>query len=127
MPGGKTFHQHTISFKHAFDGIFYTLKTQPNLRIHIFIALLVTLAGIYFHLNINQWLIILFTFMWVIVSEMVNTSIESVVDLITQEKHYQAKIAKDVAAGMVLVGTIGSVIVGLAIFLPLILVKLQTN
>ena len=115
------YRRHSISFKHAFAGLCYTIKTQPNLRIHFTIAALVTLAGIYFRLNYIEWLIILFTFLWVIVSEMINTSLEAIVDLIIDTKHQQAKIAKDVAAGMVLVGALGSVIIGLVIFLPKII------
>lgn len=112
------FKRHTISFKYAFAGIFYTLKTQPNLRIHCSIALVVTLAGLIFRLTSVEWIIIVFTFLWVIVSEMINTAIESIVDLITHTHNHEAKIAKDVAAGMVLVGALGSIIIGLIIFLP---------
>jgi diacylglycerol kinase len=110
--------RHTISFKHAFDGIFYTFKSQPNLRIHLTIASIVIFFGIILKLSTIEWLIILFTIMWVIVSEMINTSLEAIVNLITDEYHQQAKVAKDVAAGMVLIGAIGSLIVGLAVFIP---------
>lgn len=113
--------RHTISFKYAFEGLFHTIKTQPNLRIHLSIAFLVTVMGILLKLNYIEWLIILFTFLWVIVSEMINTAIESVVDLITTTKHVEAKIAKDVSAGMVLVGAMGSIIIGIVIFLPKII------
>ena len=116
-----SFKRHTISFKYAIQGILHTIKTQPNLRIHFTIAFLVILAGFYFRLNTLEWLIILFTIMWVIVSEMINTSLEAIVDLITHTKHQEAKIAKDVAAGMVLIGAMGSVVVGLVVFLPKII------
>lgn len=117
--------RHTISFKYAFSGLWYTIKTQPNLRIHLTIAALVTIAGYLFKLSSLEWIIIVFTFLWVIVSEMINTSIESVVDLITTAKHAEARIAKDVSAGMVLVGAIGSVVVGIIIFLPKLLLLAQ--
>jgi diacylglycerol kinase len=110
--------RHTISFKHAFTGLFHTLKTQPNLRIHVTIAAIVIVSGIFFHLSHLEWIIIAFTIAWVIVSEMINTSIEAIVDLITHERRIEAKIAKDVAAGMVLVGAMTSIIVGLIIFTP---------
>lgn len=110
--------QHRISFKYAFQGIWYTIQTQPNLRIHFSIAILVTLAGIYFRITKFEWLILLFTFLWVIISEMINTTVEAMIDLLTSEFKEQAKVAKDVAAGMVLIGAIGSVIIGLVIFLP---------
>lgn len=114
-------HRHTVSFKYAFQGLWYTIKTQPNLRIHLTIAFIVTIAGILLQLSYVEWLIILFTFLWVIVSEMINTALEAIVDLITDTKHHQAKIAKDVAAGMVLVGALGSIIIGMVIFLPKLL------
>jgi len=110
--------RHYISFKAAFEGLFYTIKTQPNLRIHFTIGTLVVLAGLIFGLSSLEWVAIVFTILWVIVSEMINTSVESIVDLVTKEYQIEAKVAKDVAAGMVLVGAFGSIVVGLIIFLP---------
>lgn len=118
MSQERNLDRHKISFHHAFDGIKYTFSTQPNLRIHFTIAFLVIIAGILFQLSAIEWLIIMFTIMWVMVSEMVNTSIESMVNLISKEHTLEAKIAKDVAAGMVLIGAIGSVMVGIVIFIP---------
>jgi len=109
---------HHISFKHAFDGIMHTFATQPNLRIHLVISLFVILASFLLQLARWEWAIILFTILWVIVSEMINTALEAVVDLLVSEYHQSAKVAKDVAAGMVLVGAGGSVIIGLLIFIP---------
>jgi diacylglycerol kinase (ATP) len=111
-------HFHTISFKHAFDGLIHTIKTQPNLRIHLTIAALVLLTAAFLGVTRVEWLLLLFTIMWVLVSEMINTVVEAMCDLISEEFHRPIKIAKDVAAGMVLVGAIGAVIVGLTIFIP---------
>jgi diacylglycerol kinase len=113
--------RHTISFKHALDGILHTLKHQPNMRLHAISAFLVLLVGIALKVNRFEWLILLFTIMWVMVSEMINTSIEAMVDLISKEYSHEAKIAKDVAAGMVLVGAIGAVVVAVVIFIPKII------
>lgn len=118
MPEVLNLKRHTISFKHAFVGIWHTLKTQPNLQIHCTIAALVLSAAWYFGISRFEWLIILFTIMWVITAEMINTAIESMVNLITKEYHQEAKVAKDVAAGMVLIGALGSIVVGLFIFVP---------
>jgi undecaprenol kinase len=112
---------HTISFKHAFSGLIHTFSSQPNLRIHLTIALLVLLAGWWFGITRMEWIILLFTIMWVIVSEMINTVIEAVCDLLSTEYHRSIKVAKDVAAGMVLVGAMGSIIIGLIIFTPYLL------
>ena len=117
--------KHTVSFKHALDGIWYTLRTQPNFRFHLIAMISIVLLGIYFTISTVEWLVILFTFNIVIVAEMVNTSIESMVDLITMERREDAKIAKDVAAGMVLISALFAIGVGLFIFLPKILIGLN--
>lgn len=112
---------HRVSFKHAIDGIIHNIRTQPNFRFHLFAIILASLLGKYLSINIFEWLVLIFTFNIVIVSEMVNTAIEAMVDLITLEKRQDAKIAKDVSAGMVLVSAIFSVIIGIYIFIPKII------
>ena len=117
----NSFRIHKVSFRHAFDGFLYTIRTQPNFRFDLLATVCVILLGIYFSVSPLEWLILVFTVNMVLVAEMLNTSIESMVDLITLEKRTDAKIAKDVSAGMVLVSAILSVIVALVIFLPKIL------
>ena len=110
--------KHHVSFKHAWHGIYHNLSTQPNFRIHLVAAALVTLAGVYFSIQPWEWIILAFTIILVLVTEMINTTIESMVDLITTEHRQQAKIAKDTSAGMVLVTAIASLIIALLIFVP---------
>jgi|SRR3989339_1448748 len=110
--------RHTVSFKHALSGLWHTFTSQPNFRFHLIAVVSVVLLGIYFGISYFEWLALLFTFNMVLVAEMVNTSIESVVDLITLEIREQAKIAKDVSAGMVLLSSFFAVAVGIFIFLP---------
>jgi diacylglycerol kinase len=117
--------KHTVSFKHALDGIWHTIKTQPNFRFHLIAIIAVTLMGIYFSITTVEWLILFFTFNMVIVAEMLNTSVESMVDLITLERREDAKDAKDVSAGMVLMSALFSVCIGLYIFLPKIITSLK--
>lgn len=117
--------RHTVSFKHAWDGIWYTLKSQPNFRFHLIATVIVFLLGIYFSIDKNEWLVLLFTINMVLVAEMLNTSVESIVDLITQERREDAKIAKDVSAGMVLVSSSLAVIIGLVIFIPKIIANIS--
>lgn len=112
---------HKVSFKHAFDGFIYAIRTQPNFRFHLLATVMVVFLGMYFSIDPIEWLILVFTINTVLVAEMVNTSIEAMVDLITLERRADAKIAKDVSAAMVLVSAILSVIVALIIFLPKIL------
>jgi len=91
---------------------------EQNMRIHFFSALVVTIAGIITGLSSIEWLVIVIAIALVIGAEMINTAIESVVNLASPEIHPLAKQAKDVAAGAVLVFAITSVIIGLLIFLP---------
>lgn len=115
------FRIHRVSFKHALDGFVYAVRTQPNFRFHLLATFVVMLLGLYFSISPVEWLILVFTINMVLVAEMVNTSIEAMVDLITLEKRADAKIAKDVSAAMVLISATLSVIVALIIFLPKIL------
>lgn len=110
--------KHVVSFRHAFEGIFYNLRTQPNFRFHLLAATIATIVGLWLKIKPTEWLILVFTFMMVIVAEMINTAIESLTDLVSPGITTQAKIAKDTAAGMVLMTAIGSLIIGAIIFLP---------
>lgn len=115
-------HQSLVkSFKYALEGILFSIKHNRNLRIHIVVAFLVILASLFFRVNAFEMGILGVMIILVICLEMINTAIEEMVDLITQEHKQQAKIAKDVSAGMVLVVSTGSVIVGLLIFIPYII------
>lgn len=109
------------SFKYAFEGIYYALRYNQNLRIHFFVALLVIFASIIFRVSPFEKGILGLMILIVISSEMINTAIEQMVDLIVNEHRKEAKVAKDVSAGMVLLSAIGSVIVGLLIFVPYVL------
>ncbi len=109
---------HHVSFRHAFDGLLHVLKAHPNFRFHILATICAVLLGVFFRISTFEWLILVFTINTVLVAEMINTSIESMVDLITLEHRQDAKIAKDVSAGMVLVSAILAIIVALLIFLP---------
>lgn len=108
------------SFGFAFQGVLHALKNDQNLRIHFVAAFFVILASLFFKVNPYEMGILGVMIVLVIVTEMINTAIENMVDLITKEHHEEAKIAKDVASGMVLVSVVGSVVVGLLIFLPYI-------
>ena len=109
------------AFKFASSGIFYTLSTQRNLKIQMIFALIATILGFVLKISIIEWIILVFAIMFVLFAEMINTAIESTVDLFTEEVNEKAKIAKDVAAGAVLIASLNSVIVGILIFLEKIL------
>lgn len=106
------------SFGYAFEGIFTCIRSERNMKIHCTVALLVVIAGLVLGLSPIEWCICLVLFGLVMALELVNTAVESVVDLVTQERKPLAKIAKDTAAGAVLIAAIMAAIVGLIIFVP---------
>lgn len=88
------------------------------MKIHCTALLLVVIAGMIVHLTVTEWYICIILCALVMALELVNTAVEAVVDLVTEEKKPLAKIAKDTAAGAVLIAAIASVIIGLLIFVP---------
>ena len=109
------------SFKYAFEGLFFGLKTVKNIRVHLFFTFLVVVGGIFFEITKVEWLICLLFISLVISLELVNTAVEETVDLAMPKIHPVAKIAKDVSASAVLVSAIMSLIAGFIIFLPKVL------
>jgi diacylglycerol kinase len=109
------------SFGYAFQGIGNTIKRERNIKIHLFAVVCVVLVGLLVHLSKTEWLICLVLFGLVISLELVNTAVEAVVDLVTEERKPLAKIAKDAAAGAVLVSAIMAAIIGFWIFIPRII------
>ncbi len=108
--------RHTISFKNAFSGLAWALRTQPNFRVHITLSILALLLAAYFRITRVEWTIIIFTILLGLTAELINTALESMTDLITKEWREEAKIAKDVSAGMMLTIAIGAVVVALVVF-----------
>ena len=106
------------SFGYAFEGIWTGIRKERNMRIHCLAVILVTTAGTFFGLTAMEWCICLLLFGMVISLELVNTAVEAVVDLVTEEKKPLAKIAKDTAAGAVLFTAVMAVIIGCIIFIP---------
>ena len=109
------------SFRYAFQGIGHALRTQANLRIHLAISIAVVIAGLGLQVNIMAWTILVLTTMIVFAAELFNTAIEAAVDRAGAEWHPLAKVAKDAAAGAVVITAVGAVIVGVLIFGPRLL------
>lgn len=107
-----------LSFGYALEGLKYTIVTQRNMRAHFLVSLIVLLLGLYLPLNKVEVLILFLCIAMVLFAELINTVMETIVDMVTQEYHPLAKVAKDVAAGAVLL-TVGlAIIVGISIFYP---------
>lgn len=106
------------SFRFAFSGLWYALRTQRNTRIHLTITAAVVVLGLFLELSYVQWAVVTLTIGFVLVSEMLNTVAETLVDLISPGYHPLAKIVKDVTAGSVLLAAIVSIVVGLLVLGP---------
>lgn len=106
------------SFKYAWQGLISAFETERNMKIHVIIMFLVILSGIFFKINVFEWIICVMCFASVIGAELLNTAIETTVDIAMPERNEKAKLAKDISAGAVLVIAIGSAIIGLMIFIP---------
>ncbi|HZK34225.1 MAG TPA: diacylglycerol kinase [Bacillota bacterium] len=104
------------SFNNAIEGLLYSLKTQRNMRIHFVIAVIVLVMAGITHVSRMETIVLFIVITMVIAAEMINTGIESAVDLISSDYHPIAKVAKNVAAGAVLVTSINAMIVGYLIF-----------
>ncbi|MGL5380823.1 diacylglycerol kinase [Clostridium sp.] len=104
------------SFNYAIEGIIDTVRTQRNMKIHLLAALCVLLACFFFDISKVEFLILAITITMVVAAEIVNTAIEATIDLTTNYYHPLAKVAKNAAAGAVLVTAINALIVGYIIF-----------
>lgn len=113
--------KHTISFKNALAGLIWAVKTQPNFRVHLILSAIAVLLSWYFQITRTEWAIIIFTIVLGLTAELINTAIESMTDLITKDWRQEAKVAKDVSAGMMLTVAVGAIFVALFIFLPYII------
>jgi diacylglycerol kinase (ATP) len=116
-------HSFWRSFHHAFEGIIYATRTQWNMRLHLVAAALVLVATLYLHLQRPYVIGIVITVAVVLGFELLNTAIEAIVDLTSPDQHPLAKVAKDAAAGAVLVVAFAAVI---AVFIGLVIVGIAT-
>lgn len=112
------------SVGHALDGIEYTTSHEKNFKIEIFLAIIVIIVAFVLNVSLIEWTILVFVIGAVLSLEMINTSMERCVDLVTKDYKELAKIAKDAAAGAVLIMSLFSIIIGIIIFLPKIILIL---
>ena len=110
------------ALKNDLRGIGIVSKKERNIKIQLVAALLVLIVGIMFKISYIEWGILTITIFLVLITETLNTAIEKTVDMITKEYSEEAKVVKDISAGAVLFSAISSVIVGIIIFLPKILI-----
>ncbi|MBN1416616.1 MAG: diacylglycerol kinase family protein [Bacteroidales bacterium] len=106
------------SFQYAFKGLASAFRQEHNMRIHIFAAIIAILLGFIFKISTLEWVGIAVAITMVLVSELLNSAIEGLVDLNSQGFNKKAGRIKDIAAGAVLVAALGALSVGLLVFLP---------
>ena len=106
------------SFRHAFHGWWYVIRTQRNAWIHAVITTLVMLVALWLHLPLRDWAVLFLTIALVWTAEFINTALEAVVDLASPQHHPLAKVGKDVGAAAVLIASLAAILVGLLILGP---------
>jgi diacylglycerol kinase (ATP) len=104
------------SFNYAFEGIIHVLRTQRNMRIHFAAAVGVLVAAVLLNVDKIQLIALLLAIAFVMITEMINTAIEATIDVATTAFDPMAKLAKDIAAGAVLIATITAVAIGYLVF-----------
>ncbi len=104
------------SFNYAFEGIIHVLRTQRNLRIHFAIAFLVLILALIVNVTKLELIALLLAVAFVLIAEMLNTAIEAAIDIATTSFDPMAKLAKDIAAGAVLIAAVNAIIVGYLVF-----------
>jgi len=112
------------SFRHAFHGWAYVLRTQKNAWIHAFVSSLVILLGLWLNLPARDWAVLILVMAMVWSAEFFNTSIEAVVDLASPAHHPLAKVGKDVGAAAVLIAALAAALIGLLLLGPPLLEKI---
>ena len=115
------------SFKYAFSGIIYVLKTSRNFKIQLIFAFTSLMIGFLLQISQSNYVILIATIMSVLILEILNTTIESIVDLVVKKEFSSlAKISKDTSAGAVLLASINSVIIAVYIFVPKIKLLIES-
>lgn len=109
------------SFGNAWNGLKYSFTTQTNFKIHLLLAVMTILAGVGLHISNTEWLIVLMCFAMILSTELMNTAIEKLADVVHQDIHNGIKLVKDIAAGAVLSSAIISAVIACVIFLPKII------
>lgn len=109
------------SFSFAGQGVWHVVRTQRNMRVHLLAAVVAVVAGLVLRISAVDWACVLLAIGLVLTAEALNTVVEALADLCTEEYHPLAKIAKDAAAGAVLIASVAALGVGVAVFLPRLL------
>lgn len=114
------------SFKHAFAGLWYVLRTQRNAWFHAAATFGVILTGLWLNIDWRDWALLILAILVVWLAEIINTALEAITDLASPEIHPLARVGKDVGAGAVLLASITAFIIGILVLMPAIREKLTS-
>ncbi|MFG6148483.1 diacylglycerol kinase family protein [Halobacillus sp. B23F22_1] len=117
-------HKKWIGLSYAFNGLKEAVREEKNLKIHLFISFLVILCSAWFQITAIEWIVLILIMALVITLEMINSSIERIMDFLAPEFNPLIGTIKDIAAGAVLIAAGSSIVIGLIIFLPKVMVLL---
>lgn len=109
------------SWKNSFEGYKYAYTHEQSLLLHIFFSVVAIVCGIVFNITGTQWILLFLVMVVILVAELLNTAIEATVDLITEDFHPLAKVAKDCASASVTTATLLAITVGVYVFIPQII------
>ena len=116
--GQSELHKRIKSFKYAYEGCWYVIRTQKNAWIHAFFTLTIIIVGLWLNLARYDWVFLVLAIALVWMAEFLNTAIEAIVDMAAPDYQPLAKIAKDVSAGAVLIAALAALVIGLLILGP---------
>jgi diacylglycerol kinase len=115
-----------LSFRYAFSGWWFVIRTQRNAWIHTLISIAVVIVSIWLGLSARDWAIIVVAIAMVWTAEFINTALEAVVDLASPQQHYLARVGKDVGAAAVLIAAASAALIGFLILGPPLWQRLQS-
>ncbi|GGB29089.1 diacylglycerol kinase [Virgibacillus dakarensis] len=107
-----------IGLKFAWNGFWEVLKHERNFQIHLIVGIIIICAGFFLQLTAGEWVMIVLVIGFVLTAEMINTTIEKLINYLKPEIHPEAKTIKDIAAATVLIAAVIAVIIGFIVFLP---------
>ena len=108
--------KHVKSFKYAFSGILHALYHEANFRIQIFISIISIILGFYFQISVAEWSVLIISFSILLSAEIMNTSIENLIDFVIPKKSLVVKVIKDLSAGFVLINALAFLAILIIIF-----------
>ena len=113
--------QKSVGFAYAWQGILFVIRNERNFRLHLLAAVIVIFIGTLLHLSMLEWVVIIVAIANVLITEMINSALEAIMDYLSLEFHPAIKQIKDMAAGAVLIAAIAAAAIGCIIFIPKII------